>query len=107
RMNLSLRLAAPLALAACFMASAASAQLPDFTGLVEQASPAVVNVSATRSAASAARGAPQFDENDLPEILRRFYGQPGAPRAPRDSTSLGTGFVVSADGYVLTNHHVI
>jgi serine protease Do len=77
---------------------------------VEQASPAVVNVSATRTAPAtgAAPGLPPgFDEEELPESLRRFFGQPGQPRVPRDGTSAGTGFVISADGYVLTNHHVI
>ena len=100
--------AAALWLAGCAFASTAWAELPDFTNLVEQVSPAVVNVSATRTAdASGSNDAPQIEEEELPEILRRFYGQPGAPQPPRDRTSLGTGFVISADGYVLTNHHVI
>ena len=105
-MNRPVKAAASLLLAACFVSSA-QAQLPDFTGLVEQVSPAVVNVSATRTAGATGGGAPALDEEDIPEILRRFYGQPGMPQAPRDRTSLGTGFVISADGYVLTNHHVI
>jgi serine protease Do len=106
-MTRSLKYAAPLWLAACFLSSSALAQLPDFTGLVERASPAVVNVSATRTADAPGRSSdPDLDE--LPESLRRFFGQPGMPRMPqRDSTSLGTGFVISEDGYVLTNHHVI
>jgi serine protease Do len=110
-MNASLKYAAPLWLAACFLAGAAQAQsLPDFTGLVEQASPAVVNVSATRTASAASDTSglpPGFDEDELPESLRRFFGQPGTPRMPRDSVAAGTGFVISADGYVLTNHHVV
>ena len=93
--------------------SSAQAQLPDFTGLVEQVSPAVVNVSATRTAEAAARaGVPQREDDELPEgipeELRRFFGNPGnEPRVPRDRVSAGTGFVISADGYVLTNHHVV
>jgi serine protease Do len=83
----------------------AFAQLPDFTGLVERVSPAVVNISAQRSAAAPVPGGP--GEEEVPEIFRRFFGQPGVPPMPRERTSMGTGFLISADGYVLTNHHVV
>ncbi len=109
-MNRPLQAVASLVVAFGLLVSNAQAQLPDFTGLVEQVSPAVVNVSATRTAEAAAREQlPQADQlpEDLPESLRRFFGNPNAPRVPRDRTSAGTGFVISADGYVLTNHHVI
>ncbi|KAA2285538.1 DegQ family serine endoprotease [Arenimonas fontis] len=83
--------------------------LPDFTRLVERAGPAVVNIEATlgeRGERSAR--APELEE--MPEFFRRFFGQPGIPvppeRGPR-GVSQGTGFIISADGYVLTNHHVI
>jgi serine protease Do len=86
--------------------------LPDFSRLVEEAGPAVVNIEAQIGRASdedeiAQAAAP--GEEEVPEFFRRFFGQPGMPMPePRGrGTSQGTGFVISKDGYVLTNHHVI
>lgn len=94
--------------------ASARAQAPDFTALVAEASPSVVSVMATRTADAQLRqggGRMNPDEQQqMDEFLRRFFGYPGAPggpRMPRDSTSQGTGFIISADGYILTNHHVI
>ncbi len=86
--------------------------LPDFTQLVEQVGPAVVNIEAGVKPRRAARQQMPYDDEDLPEIFRRFFG-PGMPGMPspgpqgRGGISMGTGFLISADGYVLTNHHVV